>query len=630
MTTQHLPRTLSSFLLSALLASLASCSGSSLPATPAENGGSGGGTGGASGGSGGGSSDASATAPIDSGLAPLQGVLIDDFEDGDDKASFPGAAWYLYDDSSNGGKSTIAFTGAPAGKIAMNGKGYESQRALEVSCAFDQGALTYQPYLGFGVWFADQAAPFDASAYVGVAYTYRGAAHALRVETFDVTDYDFLGTKVAASADWTTIVIPFSQLAQEGWGKHVAFNPKNVGNVSFQVRGNTGDKVTLAMDNLMFLSKLPNQDPDMTVMPAAPPAGTVIASIAIANPLQAQAMAQLNRGYNITNWLEQSRFTGTFTYDETFVSQLAAAGFKALRLPVDLDLYATTIGTGDTLDVTVSDDLFTVLDAFAAWTAKAGISLTIDYHQYDTSLDKTKPDTLTEAVLLWGKVAAHFAANPRADLYYELLNEPELSFGGTPPTQAEWTALAERMIAAIRASDKTHTLIFGDTQWYGIATLAARKPLSDSNVVYAIHDYEPFIFTHQGADWASMASTHDLPYPYASERWSAYFGDLGFTTAMPSWILDAARNYYRTGNRAAIRNQIVTAKKWAVDNNVPVICNEFGAYDRTSRLEDRARYLADVVSIFEELQIPWQQWFMIMDKSGAVAPEYSTAMHLGQ
>jgi licheninase len=620
MTLQHPARAILPLLFSALLPSVAGCGDSSL-AGPLPDGGADDGSG---------AGDANDATAGDSGTMPVQGVLIDDFEDGDDKASFPGAAWYLYDDSSNGGKSVITFTGAPAGKVAMNGKGCESQRSLEVSCSFDQGALTYQPYLGFGVWFANKEAPFDASPYVGVAYTYRGGTHAIRVETFEVTDFDFLSTKVAASADWKTIIIPFSQLAQEGWGKRVEFNPKSVGNVSFQVRGNTGDTVTLAMDNLMFLTKLPTQDPDMTVMPASPPANTAIGSIAITNPLQAQAMAQLNRGYNITNWLEQTRFTGTFTYDETFVSQLAAAGFKALRLPVDLDLYATTTGTGDTLDVTVSDDLFTVLDAFAAWTAKVGISLTIDYHQYDTSLDKAKPDTLTEVVLLWGKVAAHFAANPRTDLYYELLNEPELSFGGTPPTQAEWTALAERMIAAIRATDKVHTLIFGDTQWYGIATLAARKPLSDANVVYSIHDYEPFIFTHEGADWASMASTHDLPYPYTPERWSAYFGDLGFTTAMPSWILDAARNYYRTGNRVAIRNQIVTAKQWAVDNNVPVICNEFGAYDRTSRLEDRARYLTDVVSIFEELQIPWQQWFMIMDKSGVVVPEYSTAMHLGQ
>lgn len=565
----------------------------------------------------------------DSG-ASVEGVLIDDFEDGDEQASYAGASWYLYDDASNGGKSTITFTGAPAGKVAMGGAGYESSRSLEVSCTFDQGTLTYQPYVGFGVWFADKAAPFDASSYAGVAYTYRGAAHTFRIETFDVTDFDNFAVKADASTEWKTVVIPYSQLAQEGWGKAVTFDPKNVGNVSFQVRGDTGDKVTLAIDNVRFVKKLANQDPDMTVMPPAPPADTAIGSIAIANPLQARAMATLNRGYNITNWLEQTRFAGTFRYDETFVSQLATAGFKALRLPVDLDLYATVTGAGDALDATISPDLFTVLDAFEAWTAKYGISLTIDYHQYDTSLDKSKPDTLTLAVLLWGKVAAHFAANPRTDLFYELLNEPELSFKGTPLTQVEWTALAERMITAIRATDTVHTLIFGDIQWYGIGALITRKPLSDANVIYSIHTYEPFIFTHQGASWANMASTHDLPYPYAPERWSAYFAELGFTTKMESWILSAARNYYKTGNKSAIRNQIVTAKQWAIANNVPVICNEFGAYDGKSRLEDRARYLTDVVATFEELQIPWQQWFMIMDKNGVVIPEYRTAMRLGQ
>jgi licheninase len=127
-----------------------------------------------------------------------------------------------------------------------------------------------------------------------------------------------------------------------------------------------------------------------------------------------------------------------------------------------------------------------------------------------------------------------------------------------------------------------------------------------------------------------MASTHDIPYPYSADRWSPYFSDLGFNLAMESWILSAARNYYQTGNRATLHNQILAAKRWAIANNVPVICNEFGAYDGASRLEDRARYLTDVVSIFDELEIPWQQWFMIMDSAGAVIPEYRTAMRLGQ
>ena len=560
----------------------------------------------------------------------LEGVLIDDFEDGDGQAVFLPGGWYSYDDKPNGGGSAIAYTGGVDGGAAMNGPGYDSSRSLEVTFTFNQGTLSYQPYVGWGVWFANKPAPLDASQFVGIGYTYRGSAHRVRVETFEVTEYDYFGMDMAASADWKTVVVPFAQLSQQGFGAKVAFNPQDVGNISFEARGNTGAQGKVDLDNLMFLTRLPDQPPDMTVMPPTPPADDPVTSITITHPAQARALAYLNRGYNITNWLEQDRFAG-FTYDGAYVAKLAAAGFKALRLPVDLDRYiVSSTVTGDVADVVVHDDLFTVLDAFVLWTGNVGMSLTIDYHQYDQSLDKAKPETIAQAVAVWGKVAAHFAGNPRADLFYELLNEPELSMGGTPPTQDEWTAIAERMVAAIRASDTTHTILFGDVNWYGINMLSNRKPLSDGNVIYVFHDYEPFIFTHQGASWASMASTHDLPYPYSAERWSPYFGDLGFTTSMPAWILDAARNYYRTGNRSSIRNQVAQAKRWAVANNVPVICNEFGAYDRSSQLADRARYLTDVVSIFEELAIPWQQWFMIMDNAGTVVPEYRTALRLGQ
>jgi len=560
----------------------------------------------------------------------LEGDLIDDFENGDGEAVWPNGGWYAYDDTSNGGASTIAFPGSVGEEIVMSGPGYESEHSLEVAFTFDQGDLTYDPYVGWGVYLADETAPLDVSAYVGVGYTYKGKAHRVRVETFEVTDYDFLGMEVRAASDWKTVVVPFTRLSQEGWGEEVTFNPASVGSVSFQARGATGTEGKLDIDNIMFLTRLPDQPPDMTVMQPEPPADDPIPSITITHPGQAKARAYLTRGYNITNWLEERPFDG-FEYDEAFVLKLAAAGFKSLRLPIDLDGFVvSSTGSGDATEVVVSEELFTVLDAFDQWTRDAGISLTIDYHQYDKSIDKAKPETIDTAVAVWGKVAAHFAGSPREDLFYELLNEPELSMDGTPPTQSEWTAIAERMIAAIRAHDTTRTILFGDVSWYGIGTLVKREPLSDPNVIYVFHDYEPFVFTHQGASWAGMASTHDLPYPYTPERWSQYFGDLGFNTAMESWLLSAARDYYRTGNHSYIRNLVVEAKQWAVDNNVPVICNEFGVYDRTARLEDRARYLADMVSIFDELDIPWQQWFMIMDADGNVVPEYHDALKLGQ
>ena len=99
---------------------------------------------------------------------------------------------------------------------------------------------------------------------------------------------------------------------------------------------------------------------------------------------------------------------------------------------------------------------------------------------------------------------------------------------------------------------------------------------------------------------------------------------------MGAWILGQAQSYYINGTHSAVRNAMLAAKRWGVTNNLPVICNEFGAYDAKSRLTDRVNYYTDVIGIFEELAIPWQVWFMIMDSTGTVAPEYKTAMHLGQ
>ena len=151
---------------------------------------------------------------------------------------------------------------------------------------------------------------------------------------------------------------------------------------------------------------------------------------------------------------------------------------------------------------------------------------------------------------------------------------------------------------------------------------------ADDNIVYSFHSYEPFIFSHQGADWAGQASTHDVPFPYTPERWSEYSTDFGLTTAQPQWIWDQYQNYYVNGTVEAMYNRVAKAKAWGVEHQVPVICNEFGVYDRSSRLEDRVAYYTALIGIFEELQIPWQHWFMIMGEDGTVIPEYQEAFGL--
>lgn len=559
----------------------------------------------------------------------LDDLLVDDFEDGDGKSILAGE-WYVYDDVPDGGKSSATFTGATGSAIVMGGQGFQSGKCLELVYRFDKGTGAYDPYLGLGVSMGTDATPYDVTRYGGISYTYKGGGHRVRVDTSDVTDFDFYGVQVPAATTWTTVSISFDSLLQEGWGKRVAFNPTHVTRLSFELKGASGRTGTLDIDDLKIVRSATKWTRDMVVQPVSPPDDELIGSIDIPNPLQAKAVTYLTRGYNFTDWLEEKRFT-SFRYDESTVIRLAQAGFKALRLPINLDLYvASSSGTGSTLTVTLSDDLFQLLDSFNAWTKAHGMSLTIDYHKYSSRFDLAKPDTVATAIQVWSKVAQHFAGEPREDLFYELLNETELSFSGTMPTQAQWTTIAEQMIAAIRAVDPSRTLIFGDIQWYGIDMLAARTPLTDGNVIYAFHDYDPEIFTHQGASWDDMGSTHDIPYPYSPERWSESYASLGFTRSTPSWILNQAQSYYSNGTRAAIRNRILKAKRWAVTNNVPVICNEFGAYDVVAKLEDRVRYYTDVVGIFDELAIPWQSWFMVMDATGTLPAGYATAMGLAK
>ena len=393
------------------------------------------------------------------------------------------------------------------------------------------------------------------------------------------------------------------------------------------LQGPSGTVDQLNLDNLWLVNEATVPRLDWPVHDAAPPPDETLDTIAIANPLQERAWRFLNRGYNITNWLEQYHFSG-FTYDESFVAKLAAAGFASLRLPIDLDRYVVRArGTPENLSLEIDPELFTILDAFEGWTRKHGLSLTIDYHQYSSLLDKDSPESIATAVELWGEVARHFADNAREDLFFELVNEPELSFS-VAPSASEWRAIAERMVERIRAFDTRHSIIFGATEWYGIHKLIESTPLDDANVIYAFHAYQPFVFTHQGAAWAGLGSTHDIPYPYDPSRWPGNAALLGFNRDMPAWVLDEAQRYYRTGNRPSLRNEMASVKRWAIRHDVPVICNEFGALDRASGLEDRARYYTDLVSIFEELQIPWQHWFMVMTKDGQVAPEYREALGL--
>jgi len=548
-----------------------------------------------------------------------KGLLVDDFEDGDNHSATIDNYWYTYDDNPNGGASVITTPLSDADEIVPGKVNNGSNYALQVNYSLDQGEYEYDPYVGWGI----QVAEDDANGrFGGITYWYKGGAHEVHIEVSDVEDYDVHLAKVKASRTWTQAVIRFKDLVQGGWGQEVAFDAKHIKAISFQAKGTKGKVVTdsIFFDNIYLqdTSEVEKDKPDMTINdPVIPEISFTLDEITLNTDLQKKAMKYLNKGINFTNWLENAdgKFK-SFVFDETDVKLLADNGIKSLRLPIDLDLYATNRDafvkdTTGTVALAFDDStLFTVLDSFVEWTGKHDMSFVIDYHEYDNSYNATSAKNNKYVQMMaetWKHVAAHYAENTREDIFFELLNEPDMSKGAVKAD--DWTFAAESMIDSIRSVDKKHTILFGDVKWYSIAELVKRTaPLKDDNVIYVIHTYEPFAFTHQGGSWTDYATIKNIPFPYDPAKWSTVSGDFGVTKGTQTYVKNAIRNYYKTGSKEAIMAEILKAKKWAVKNQVPVIINEFGALNLRSTAESRLNYLTAMREICDTLQIPWTHW----------------------
>ena len=576
------------------------------------------------------SQDSTTTPPADSGTTtqpgtqPAEGtitlpqglgVLVDDFEDGDNESKI-GDYWYTYDDKGNNGASVITTPLNDEENIIPGRVNNGSNYALQVNYTLDKGEYEYDPYVGWGL----QIAPDDANArFGGITYWYKGGAHEVHIETSDVLDYDVHLAKMPASRTWKQAVVRFKDLVQGGWGAEVPFEAKNIMAISFQAKGNRTKVVSdsLFIDNIYLQdsSEVEKDKPDMEIKnPVIPEVTFTEAEITVTNPLQEKAMKYLNKGVSFTNWLEDAngKFK-KFEFGEKDIQILAENGFKSIRLPIDLDLYATNRDAfvkGTDAELKFDDDtLFMVLDSFVEWTGKHNMSFVIDYHEYDNSYNSTSAKDSNYVKMMaevWKHVAAHYAENTREDVFFELLNEPDMSDGKV--TAAMWTTAAQAIIDAIRTVDQTHTLLFGDAKWYSITELAKRTPFADNNIIYVIHTYEPFAFTHQGGSWTDYATIKGLPFPYDPAKWSTVSGDFGVTASTKAYVKTAIKDYYKTGNKEAIMVEMLKAKKWAATNNVPVIINEFGALNLRSTAESRINYLTAMREICDTLQIPWTHW----------------------
>jgi len=311
----------------------------------------------------------------------------------------------------------------------------------------------------------------------------------------------------------------------------------------------------------------------------------------------------LKHGINASEWFAQhshdysAKYTDGYT-DAADIALMAKLGFDSVRLsidPVPLEQSMNHWGSGPNADFLARLDR--VVDAILA----NGLAVQIDIHPEEPYKQAVKNgnESVERFVMLWRRLAAHYANRDPEIVFFEIMNEPEVN------DPYRWAGIQAAAAQAIREAAPKHTIIATGPNWSDIIDLLTQHPLPDGNMIYTFHFYEPNQFTHQGANWSDpyLIYTHGIPYP-ATET------SLDKLEQVPDLADRFAQERYWLDHWDAhrIRLEIDAAANWGKTYNVPMLCNEFGAYRRVTDPASRMNWLRDVRTALEADGIGWTMW----------------------
>lgn len=283
-----------------------------------------------------------------------------------------------------------------------------------------------------------------------------------------------------------------------------------------------------------------------------------------ANAAFAQAPA-LHRGVNLLGydpiWIDPSKAR----FKQAYFKAIHDAGFDFIRVNLQAFRHMKQDGA-------LEDAWLKRLDWVVGNATAAGLSVILDEHDFELCSN----DAATCRIALgnfWKQVAPRYRNAPPSVLF-ELLNEPHAQLDAD-----HWNALLADMLAIVRRTNPTRTVVIGPTQWNSLDQLPTLKlPENDRNILVTFHYYEPFRFTHQGASWTNMTGVHGVTWGSAADR-------------------------------ARLAADFAKVAAWSKASGRPVLLGEFGAYDKSGTpIELRAAYVNAVAREAEKNGFPWAYW----------------------
>ena len=322
--------------------------------------------------------------------------------------------------------------------------------------------------------------------------------------------------------------------------------------------------------------------------------------------------------------------------DQAYFEALAATGASWVRLTFskwDGEGRDFLIGNADEFTSIPPADmanLIRVLDNAHAANMKVVIApLTLPGARFSQHNDDQYDDRLWSDKTYWAQTAEFWAElsmalkDHPAVIGYNMLNEPapEKMVGGvengtvaqsrkfaadTVGTARDLFQFYETIITAIRAADPD-TPIMVDAGYYAnpISLAGWASALSDDNILYSIHMYEPYNAT------SAPNRTREVPLRYPGVT-SSYQG------AETSWSKDT------------IKTHIGTAFDWARSVGVPANRMVIGEFGCVRDWVDCEAYLTDVLDVATEHQTHWAFYAFRPDEWDAMDYELPIDYPAGQ
>ncbi|MEY4539115.1 MAG: hypothetical protein RLZZ306_872 [Bacteroidota bacterium] len=280
---------------------------------------------------------------------------------------------------------------------------------------------------------------------------------------------------------------------------------------------------------------------------------------------------KLGKGINMGNMFEATPLENSWgnPFQNDYFERISKLGFNSVRVPIRWDLPDRAAQTSPyTVNPVFLARIKTIVDNAIA----NNLYVIINMHHHDEIFiepEKVKPRFLSQ----WEQIATYFK-DYNQSLLFEIMNEPHDKL-----TPELWNVFMADALKSIRKTNPTRAVVVGPGEYNGLGAIPKLKLPDDKNMILSIHYYNPFQFTHQGAEWIS-----GNPNSWLGTKWED---------------LEMERNQ--------VESEFSGLKTFQKQTNIPVNIGEFGAYSKAD-IDSRNKWTTFLARWFELQGYSWNYW----------------------